>query len=63
MSKLGLYQPELHAGDNGRVIGYDNAHDGHHRHYFGEVEAMDFVTFEDVENRFEQDWLSLRNSK
>lgn len=24
---------ELYQGDNGRVIGYDNAHGYHHRHY------------------------------
>jgi hypothetical protein len=59
---LAYINHSLHAGDNGRVIGYDNAHDGHHRHYFGEVEPMDFVSFEDVEARFEQDWISLRNS-
>ena len=60
---LAYINHSLQAGDNGRVIGYDNAHDGHHRHYFGEVEPMDFVSFEDVEERFEQDWISLRNRK
>jgi hypothetical protein len=39
------------------------AHDGHHRHYFGVVEPVEFVSFEDVEERFEEDWISLRNSK
>lgn len=50
----------LFAGDHGRVLGYDNAHDGHHRHWFGRVEAVKFVSFEETEARFEQDWLSLR---
>lgn len=53
----------LHQGDNGRVIGYDNAHDGHHRHYFGQVESVDLESFEDIENRFEQDWLALGTKK
>lgn len=53
----------LHAGDNGRVVGYDNAHDGHHRHYFGVVEPIDFVSFEDIENHFERDWTALRSVK
>jgi len=29
----------LYAGDHGRVLGYDNAHGHHHRHYFGMVES------------------------
>jgi len=53
----------IHAGDNGRVVGYDNAHDGHHRHYFGAVEPIEFVSFEDTEERFEQDWIALKDSK
>lgn len=58
---LAYINHSLHAGDNGRVLGYDNAHDGHHRHYFGVVEPIDFVSFEDVEDRFEQDWIALKD--
>ena len=53
----------LHGGDNGRVIGYDNAHDFHHRHFFGEVEAVVFTSFEDTEERFQAEWLALRKQK
>lgn len=60
---LAYINHKLFAGDNGRVVGYDNAHDGHHRHYFGVVEPVEFVSFEDVEERFEEDWISLRSSK
>lgn len=56
---LAYINHNLFQGDNGRVVGYDNAHDGHHRHYFGVVEALDFISFEDVEERFENDWLAL----
>ena len=31
-------------GDNGRVLGFDNAHDTHRRHYMGEIEAVEFVS-------------------
>ena len=50
-------------GDNGRVIGYDNAHGYHHRHAFGRVEAIEFVGFEDIEARFEGDWIALRKKR
>lgn len=58
---LAYINHRIHAGDNGRVVGYDNAHDGHHRHYFGIVEAVAFISFEDIEKRFEQDWIALRD--
>lgn len=57
---LAYINHDLHHGDHGRVVGYDNQHGYHHRHYFGVVEPVDFVGFEDVENRFESDWLTLR---
>lgn len=44
-------------GDNGRVIGYDNAHGFHHRHFMGEVEQVKFKSFEDIEERFQADWI------
>jgi hypothetical protein len=52
----------LFKGDNGRVVGYDNQHGYHHRHYFGKVSAVAFVSFKEVENQFETDWLALRSS-
>lgn len=59
---LAYINHRLHQGDNGRVVGYDNAHDGHHRHYFSVVEPIPFTSFEDVEARFEYDWTALRNT-
>jgi hypothetical protein len=35
--------------DNGRVVGYDNAHGYHHRHLMGHVGPIEFVSYEDVE--------------
>lgn len=53
----------IHAGDNGRVLGYDNAHGFRHRHYMGEVQKVRFVSFEDIEARFERDWLAIGGKK
>ena len=58
---LAYINHNIHAGDNGRVIGYDNAHDSHHRHYFGVVEPVEFTSFSDVEACFEQDWIALKD--
>jgi len=42
--------------DNGRVLGYDNAHDFHHKHYFGEItELSDFKTYQNQVQLFKQD--------
>ena len=38
--------------DNGRVLGYDNSHGFHHRHFMGKVEAIVFTSYEDVARRF-----------
>ena len=42
--------------DNGRVIGYDNSHNFHHKHYFGEIiELDDFVNYQELVKRFRDD--------
>jgi hypothetical protein len=38
--------------DNGRVLGYDNSHDYHHRHFMGEVESVEFTTYAALAERF-----------
>ena len=58
---LAYINHRLYTGDNGRVVGYDNAHDRHHRHYFGALEPVAFTRFEDIEARFEQDWIALKD--
>lgn len=47
---------QLYAGDNGRVIGFDNQHGYHHRHFMGKTESVEFVSFEELENQFDQEW-------
>jgi hypothetical protein len=49
--------------DNGRVVGYDNAHGYHHRHLMGQVEPIEFSSYEDVEERFELDYLAMKEWK
>ena len=53
---LAYVNPMIFSGDNGRVLGYDDAHNYHHRHYLGEVNAVDFVSFQDTLEKFEQEW-------
>jgi len=48
--------------DNGRIVGYDNQHGYHHRHYFGAVTPVIFTSFEDIEDQFQSDWTALRSN-
>ncbi len=36
----------MYAGDNGRVLGYDNAHGFHERHFMGSSCEIHFGTYE-----------------
>ena len=46
----------IYSGDNGRVLGYDNTHNFHHKHYFGEIIEIDnFVSFLKQVEDFEQE--------
>ena len=57
---LAYVNQTVYAGDNGRVVGYDNQHGYHHRHYFGEVQPVEFSSFDDIEAQFEADWATVR---
>lgn len=46
----------IYSKDNGRVLGYDNCHGYHHKHYMGKEEKIDFINFEDIQDRFEKEW-------
>jgi hypothetical protein len=48
-------------GDNGRVLGFDNAHGYHHRHFMGNVEAVEFESYAAIAERFQQEWLEIVN--
>ena len=47
--------------DNGRVLGYDNDHGYHHRHYLGKVEKVDFISFNKIKNRLEEEWRDIHD--
>jgi hypothetical protein len=49
----------VYRGDNGRVLGFDNAHNYHHRHYMGEVAAVEFVSYEATLARFQSEWQAI----
>jgi hypothetical protein len=55
---LAYINHDIFQNDNGRVLGYDNAHGFHHRHYKGKVEAVEFQSFSNIEERFEAEWLA-----
>ena len=46
--------------DNGRVLGYDNAHGHHERHWMGTVERVPFTTYEDCVRSFLDEVRKLR---
>ncbi len=48
--------------DNGRVLGFDNAHGYHHRHYMGKVEAIEFESYEAILERFQREWVAIVKS-
>lgn len=56
---LAYINPLIFSGDNGRVLGYDDAHDYHHRHYFGQITAVNFVSFKATLEKFEQEWKAI----
>lgn len=49
----------IHQKDNGRVLGYDNAHGYHHKHYMGKVEAILLSNFEEIESCFQKEYEAL----
>jgi CHASE1-domain containing sensor protein len=49
---LAYVNPSVCGVDNGRVLGYDNSHGEHHRHFMGRQEAFEFVGYESLAARF-----------
>jgi Family of unknown function (DUF6516) len=50
----------LYSGDNGRVLGYDNAHSYHERHFKGTAEVHSFTSYEDLVAQFLEEVTALR---
>ena len=53
---LAYINPLICQKDNGRVLGFDNAHNYHHRHYMGKVAPVEFVSCEETLLQFEREW-------
>jgi hypothetical protein len=53
----------LTAKDHGRVLGYDNAHGEHHRHFCGEVEMVAKEEYDVLVARFLDEVSVLRKRK
>ena len=49
---LAFIVPHLFADDNGRILGFDNAHGVHERHYLGQVEPVPYINFQTASERF-----------
>jgi hypothetical protein len=45
--------------DNGCVLGYDNSHGYHHRHFMGKEEPVNFKNYETTAEKFEKEWRAL----
>ena len=57
---LAYIDPSVSSLDNGRVLGYDNAHGKHHRHFMGKETQVEFSGFEKLVSRFENEVRQLR---
>lgn len=53
----------IYAGDNGRVLGYDNAHGFHERHSMGKAEQIAFTTYTEQFERFIAEVRQLRRKQ
>ena len=51
---LAYINPRVCGVDNGRVLGYDNAHDHHRRHFMGKLEEFEFRGYEALVVKFER---------
>ena len=56
---LAYINHDMYQGDNGRVLGFDNAHGYHHRHYMGRIEELAFVSYAATQERFQREWLEI----
>jgi hypothetical protein len=60
---LAFINHALCAEDNGRVLGYDNSHGDHHRHFAGAEEKFAFISYERLLERFLDEVRELRQKK
>ncbi len=58
---LAFILPHLMHKDNGRVLGYDNAHGFHERHYMGVTEEVAFNNYDETMERFRHEVAEIRS--
>ena len=59
---LAFLVPHLFGADNGRVLGFDNAHGVHECHYMGDVRPVLFTDYAATAKRFYREVRALRRS-
>jgi hypothetical protein len=59
---LAFLLPHLFYPDNGRVLGFDNAHGVHERHFMGTVQRVEFKNYESTASRFYREVEAIRRS-
>ncbi len=57
---LAFINHQLYSADNGRVLGYDNAHGDHERHFKGTAQQHPFTSYEALVGRFLAEGTALR---
>lgn len=53
---LAYINPLIFSGDNGRVLGYDNAHGYPHRHFMGKITPEPSLSWDEIREKFEKEW-------
>ena len=59
---LAFLLPHLARADNGRILGYDNAHGIHERHFKGEVKPVSYKGYAATSKRFHREANDIRRS-
>jgi len=59
---LAFLLPHCYGTDNGRVLGFDNAHGVHERHFMGKVEPFRFEGYSVTAERFYREAELIRRS-
>jgi hypothetical protein len=57
---LAFLMPHLSAVDNGRILGFDNAHGIHERHFMGNANPVEFKSYSATADRFYREVGDLR---
>ncbi len=58
---LAFLLPHLFRADHGRILGFDNAHGIHERHFMGRVKPVEFQGYQATARRFYREVEEIRN--